>query len=238
MRIWLHTSTKSVAVGPSGAVSLLAHAALIGGAVYGTGRASIALQESVAERIYFLPPRDRTPSVRHIAERVRYVAAGAGALKPPSPTGSTPAGAGGESPHRSAEQSGADAATEELRVPIAGIGDSVYSILNVDESAARVDGSGAPAYPAALIEQHLEGSVQARFEIDSSGHIDPASVEIMGATHPAFAQSVRDAIPLMRFSAGSVAGRHVRQLVAQNFLFKLLLPPPVAADHTRAAPPE
>ena len=70
---------------------------------------------------------------------------------------------------------------------------------------------------------------------DSTGHTDPSTLEILAATHPGFVQAVRDALPLMRFSAGSVGGHHVRQMVEQNFVFRITQPlDPAPADHTRA----
>lgn len=237
MRIWLHTSTKSAALGPSGAVSVLAHAALLGGAIYGTGRASRALEESVAERIYYLPPPDRAPGDRPVAQRVRYVAPGAGDMREAaSPTGRGAAGARGRAATHEDEHPGTDATDQPVRLA-GGTGDSVYSILNVDETAARVEGSAAPVYPAALIEQHVEGVVQARYVIDTTGHTDSTSIEILASSHPGFTQSVRDAIPRMRFTPGKVGGRPVRQVVEQNFVFHLLAPAPSVADNTRAIPP-
>jgi TonB family protein len=116
--------------------------------------------------------------------------------------------------------------------------DSVTSILAAEQSAVRVEGSAAPIYPPELIEQMLYGSVLTHFVIDTSGHVDMATVEIISSAHPLFVQSVRDAMPEMRFYAASVGGHKVRQLVEQRFEFRLMPPAPVGApaEHTRANP--
>lgn len=236
MRIWLHSSTKWAGLGPSGAVSFVAHVALISGAVYGTGRASLAVRQEIAERVFFLPPPDRAPSAPPAMQRVQYIAAGQGAPREAvARIGTVPAGGGGEEAHRMAERNGADEVTQSPQGATAATPDSVYSVLSVDESATRVEGSGAPVYPPALLERHVEGSVSARYVIDSTGHTEPSSLEILAATDPGFVQAVRDALPLMRFSAGTAGGHHVRQLVEQNFVFHITPPlAPAPADHTRA----
>jgi protein TonB len=84
----------------------------------------------------------------------------------------------------------------------------------------------------------LVGMVLTHFVIDTSGHVDMATVEILSSAHPLFVQSVRDAMPGMRFYPASVDGRKVRQLVEQRFEFRLMPLPPVGApaEHTKANP--
>lgn len=238
MRIWLHTSSRSMALGPSGAISVVAHAALIGGAVYGTGRASRELEQAVAERIYYLPPPDRAPNgTLRLTERVRYIAPGAGELQPATDReGKVIAGGGGLAEHRVPAQEAADSVSQAAMPAIDAVRDSVYSILSVEESASRVEGSAAPIYPPRMLDEHAEGSVRARFVIDSTGHTDPLTIEVISATNADFAQSVKDAIPQMRFNAAVAGGRRVRQLVEQSFLFHIAAPPPPVAEHTRAIP--
>jgi protein TonB len=115
--------------------------------------------------------------------------------------------------------------------------DSVYSILNVEESAVRAEGSAAPIYPPELIEKGVEGLVLTNFVIDTTGRADSATIEILQSTHPLFVASVRTAIPGMRFSPAMVQGRRVRQVVEQRFQFRITPPVPVVpAEHTRANP--
>jgi hypothetical protein len=216
MHIWLHTSAKSAALTPSAAFSVVAHAVLIGGAVFGTGRASRLVEQAIAERVYFLPPPDRTPSAQPAAERVRYVLAGHGAPRQGEQREKgQPAGAPDQALPDQLDQRGPDDVTQAERPAIDATSDSVYSILTVDQ-----------------------GSVIARFVIDTLGRTDMTTVEILASTHPEFTQAVRDALPAMRYNPGSVGGRLVRQLVEQGFEFHITPPVPgTAADHTRATPP-
>jgi len=58
---------------------------------------------------------------------------------------------------------------------------------------------------------------------------DTLSFRVISATHPEFAQSVRDALPGMRFHPAILRSRKVPQLVEQPFMFKILMPGPAAA---------
>jgi TonB family protein len=84
-----------------------------------------------------------------------------------------------------------------------------------------------------MMKEGKEGGVFIRFVVDSTGRADSATIEVVRATHPLFAQSVRQAVPLMMFSPASVGGRHVRQAVEQNFEFRITAAP---AEHTKTKP--
>jgi protein TonB len=115
--------------------------------------------------------------------------------------------------------------------------DSVYSILNVEESAVRSEGSAAPIYPPELISKGIEGAVLTNFVIDTTGRADTTTIEIVQSSHPLFVESVRTAIPGMRFSPAMVQGRRVRQVVEQRFQFRITPPAlTVPAEHTKASP--
>jgi outer membrane biosynthesis protein TonB len=220
------------------AVSVATHALLIGGAVIGTDRAAAAVLENIRESIYYLPPPDRTPSQPPLEERVRYTRAGAGAPEESvAPDSVRPLGDPRATRSRGTERGGADDVTQAAQAALSESADSVYSVLEVDIAAVRMAGSAAPVYPPALREQYIEGSVAARDVIDSTGHAEPQSLEVLEATHPEFEQSVRDALPGMRFSPGIVGGRRIRQLVEQRFAFRMVATvPSTAAEHTKAAP--
>jgi protein TonB len=99
--------------------------------------------------------------------------------------------------------------------------DSVYTELEVDTAAARYDGSAAPPYPPAMLEQRKEGQVIIQYVIDSMGRADLGSVMVMQATHPDFATSVQVTLPHMRFRPAKIGPRRVNQLVQQLFTFKI-----------------
>jgi TonB family protein len=239
MRLWLHSYTSATTVAPSAVLSVAAHVVLIGAAVYGTGEQSKQLIEEISQRIYYLPPPDRMPGSDALAERIQYVDVGNGARMhgETTPEGLQP---GVPKPEENAGGRGApgvDPLDQQSQMPVAS-DDSVYSILNVEESAVRSEASAAPIYPPELIAQGVEGAVVTNFVIDTTGRADSTTIEIVQSSHPLFVQSVRTAIPGMRFSPAMVQGHRVRQVVEQRFQFRITPPalPTVPAEHTRTNP--
>ena len=238
MRLWLHSYATTTAVTPSAILSVAAHVVLIGAAVYGTGEQSRQLAEEISQRIRYLPPPDRVPASEALREQIRYVDVGNGVritgvasvTGPPAGQPKPDEAKGGR------ELSGADPFDQLSQVPLPSA-DSVYSILDVEEVAVRAEGSAAPVYPKELIDQGVEGAVLTSFVIDTTGRADTATIEIIPGAHPLFVQSVRAAIPGMRFSPATVQGHKVRQMVEQRFQFRIA-PPPVSApaEHTRTNP--
>jgi TonB family C-terminal domain len=238
MRLWIHSYTSTTAAAPSAVLSVAAHVVLIGAAVYGTGVQSRELVEQISQRIYYLPPPDRMPASDAVRERIQYVDVGNGArtrgeVKPEGTLPGLPKpaeNAGGRG------APGADPVDQQSQFPTAS-DDSVYSILNVEESAVRSEGSAAPIYPPELIANGVEGAVVTTFVIDTTGRADTTTIDIVQSSHPLFVASVRTAIPGMRFSPAMVQGRRVRQVVEQRFQFRITPPTPLApAEHTRANP--
>ena len=235
MRIWLHATAKGSSIGGSTAISVVAHAALIGVAVYGTGVSARQLEQTIADRVsllHYLPPPDRRPSSENVMEHLQFMDVGTKAPVLPERTDGrvfVPVGTA-----QAKQVGGDDGQDDRSLAPAAAFEapDSVYSMLDVEETAARTAGSAAPVYPQDLMKEGLEGGVYIRFVVDSSGRADASSIEVMRSTHPAFTQSVRQAVPLMMFTPASVGGHHVRQLVEQNFEFRLTRAAP--AEHTRA----
>jgi TonB family protein len=238
MRLWMHTYAQTTAVTPSAMLSVAAHAVFVGAAVYGTGERSRELSEQVAQRVYYLPPPDRSPTNDALVERISYVEVGNGArlVGREDPAGAPAARPSDADDGGGRDTPGVDELDQAAQAPFESP-DSVYSVLNVEETAVRVEGSAAPVYPPELIEQRVEGAVLTSFVIDTTGLADPGSIEVVQSTHALFTQSVRSAIPGMRFSPATVQGRKVRQIVEQRFQFRIT-PPPVSApaEHTRTTP--
>jgi protein TonB len=243
MHLWAQTYAHTAAGVPSTVLSVAAHAVLIGAAVYGTGTEPDLQANEEDQRsstIFYLPPPDRVPRNENIVEHLQYIEVGAGAQgtapKAEDDAASTlpalePAASGGGS-------AGLDLADAEAHAPV-GSQDSVFSILTVEESAVRSEGSAAPIYPREMLEQGLEGRVLTRYVIDTTGRADPSTLEVLRATNASFVQSVRDALPGMRFTSAMVQGRKVRQLVEQNFEFHIAppaMPASAPAEHTRTKP--
>lgn len=97
----------------------------------------------------------------------------------------------------------------------------LYTAPMVDKAAVPRPGNPAPTYPPALRAAQLEGSVTARFIVDTTGRAEPASIAFPEATHPSFTEAVRQSLLHSRYLPAIVAGHPVRQLVEQRFTFSL-----------------
>ncbi len=82
-------------------------------------------------------------------------------------------------------------------------------------------GKPDPEYPTALRSSGVEGVVAAEFVVTEAGRADLSSLRIILATNDAFAESIRRALPKMRFRAAKIGDREVLQLVRQSFVFEL-----------------
>lgn len=106
--------------------------------------------------------------------------------------------------------------------------DTVFSVLQVDKIVERYEGSAAPVYPRDLLAVGTEGVVRAVYVVDTTGRVDTTTIQVTRSDDPRFTESVRTALGLMRFRAATRAGRPVRQLVEQQFRFRIS-PPAQAA---------
>jgi TonB family protein len=95
----------------------------------------------------------------------------------------------------------------------------VYVDAEVDREVQRDPTSAAPEYPPYLEENHIEGSLTVEFVVDTTGSPDSTSLKVIHSSHPAFEQSLRAALPHMRFVPAELSGRLVRQWVRQEFRF-------------------
>ena len=237
MRFFLHANAPATTVTPSAMLSVVAHVALIGAAVYGTEVESRQLADEVSQRVFFMPPPDRRPAGEAVVERLQYVDVGNIARVTGTDSGSGPSvirPKSGDDPG-DREIQGVDPVDQLSQIPIPSA-DSVYSMLDVEEIAVRSEGSAAPIYPPELLTKGVEGSVLTNFVVDTTGRADTSTVDIMQPAHKLFVESVRTAISGMRFSAAMVQGRKVRQMVEQRFHFRITPPVSAPAEHTRANP--
>jgi TonB family protein len=111
--------------------------------------------------------------------------------------------------------------------------EGALTILEVDSAVVRDPSSAAPEYPAHLLKERLEGLAQVRYVVDTLGSVDTLSYRVLQASHPDFAQSVRRALPKMRFRPAMQGGQRVRQLIEQTFRFRINVP--VADEHTASS---
>jgi TonB family protein len=233
MRLWVDShAVKTTAASTSAFLSTVTHAVLIGLSVMGTQKAAGVPEESLANRVYYLPPPDRVPNQHARQERVQWIAVGV----PTNPVGQfadVPTGRselgkrGGVDP-----LDGLKLGTDTVSLPglpeIAGA-DSAFSVLDVDSAVSRHPWSAAPSYPAEMLKKKLEGTVFVRYVVDTSGFADATSFQVLRSTHDDFTAAVRTALPDMRFNPARIGRRRVRQLVEQEFSFK------ITPDNTRVA---
>lgn len=99
-------------------------------------------------------------------------------------------------------------------------GDVPYDALQVEQSVVALPGT-SPSYPELLRAAGVEGQVVVQFVVDTTGRAEGGSVRILSTSHELFAQSIRAAVPKMRFRPAEIGGRRVRQLVQQAFGFSL-----------------
>jgi len=198
-----------------------AHAALVVSVV----AASLPAREKPRERVerevvYLLPMLPSAPS-RPSETSARYSGGDDGAV-PRAKDGPLPVQRG----------RGVRNAADPVRSPIIPVvmdsvefaGNPVFVAAELDKVVERDPASAAPSYPPDLEQQQVEGAVAAEWVVDTSGHADTTSFRVVAATHPGFVDAVRAALPLMRFRPAEIAGRHVAQMVRQEFTFRIHLP--------------
>lgn len=235
LRLLLESNKKGFQFRQGALPSLIAHSVLIAASVLATREGVAVAIDEAEQRVTFIVPMNRTTSPPPREESVQFVEEG------------QKAGSGGfeekvvdkssrnEAPvvGRGPDEGKPEEVAEDL-VPNA-IYDTVATAVDVDSMVTRHMDSAAPIYPASLLELKIEGGAYVQFVVDTTGLADTLSFRVISATHPEFAQSVRQALPGMRFHPAILASKKVRQLVEQPFMFKILAPVKTA---TTAAKPE
>ncbi|HEY9229120.1 MAG TPA: energy transducer TonB [Gemmatimonadaceae bacterium] len=226
MRLWVQSYAKNPSVAPVGVMSAAAHAVLIAAWVYSTMPDANVPKDSLANRVFYIPPPDKVPGPRVVHEVVRYVdtnleGPGAGEGGSARMMGDARPAPSDESIGKTPPQPDTTANQAQKETPPPGTEDSVFSVLDVDTAVVRSANSAAPAYPLKLLEAHVTGSVSAQYVVDTTGFADTASFRVLKSTHPEFIVAVREALPYMRFQPAKIGPLKVRQLVEQQFSFKI-----------------
>ncbi len=175
------------------------------------------LSDGPDERPTFLAPLMRKLP-RPVEQRLSYVGLG-GPIRPSgeqAPTADVPRPLVAEVPR----DSGGDGriASDALEAEPT----RAYFDVEVDSTVVRDSTSEGPAYPAELLAKNISGYALASFVVDTFGRADPSTFVALQSTDPAFAAAVRDALPRMKFRPAVMAGVHVRQLVQQQFSFRVV----------------
>lgn len=221
MRLWVESYSRSTPVSSSAVISVFAHVLLIGGAISATRRPANLDSDWIENRAYYLPPPNRMPAQEGSRETIKYIELAPEGIG--SGLGKSGFGGGEPALHDIAAKIGdlgRDLTSTEAAQPLAGP-DSVFTQLDVDSTVSRYPGSAAPAYPAEMLKQGVQGSVVTQYVVDTTGFADTTSLRILSTTHAEFADAVRAALPYMRFFPAKVGDRKVRQLVEQEFSFKI-----------------
>lgn len=80
-------------------------------------------------------------------------------------------------------------------------------------------GGKPPRYPDELLRRGGRGEVVAQFVVDTTGLVELESFKVLRSTDPLVTQTVKDALPYLRFTPALRKGKKVRQLVQQPFAF-------------------
>ena len=97
----------------------------------------------------------------------------------------------------------------------------VVDVSVVERMPRILGGAPVPRYPGALRVSGVSGRVVVRFVVDTVGRAELDGVVVIEATHALFADAVKSALGLYRFSPGEFGGRKVRTMVQQPFTFML-----------------
>jgi TonB family protein len=95
-----------------------------------------------------------------------------------------------------------------------------YFEFQVDEPASMQGGANL-RYAIELRNAGIEGTVLAQFVLGADGRIEPSTFKVLTTDHEGFVESVREALPRLRYTAARKDGRAVRQLVQQPFVFSI-----------------
>lgn len=93
--------------------------------------------------------------------------------------------------------------------------------IEVDSVAALDPDAVGPEYPPDLMKAGVQGVVYTQFVVDSIGHADTLSLQVLERVEPQFIAAVKQALPNMKYKPAVFAGRRVNQLVQQAFVFRI-----------------
>ena len=228
-------------MGASAALSVGLHVLLVAAMVGSSEVASRSALEEYAQRVAYLPPPNREPSSGGVRESIRYVELTQPVLDVQVPP-VDPVDPGAGAPVARSLASAAAGPTAEQTTDASTLGevvaaDSVFTIVDVDTAATRLPGSAVPQYPPLLLELKVEGMAVVQFIVDTLGAADPASFFVISSTHPEFAESIRQALPGMRFSSARIGAMKVRQVVELPLRFTIARPPDAPDSSARLTSP-
>lgn len=99
-------------------------------------------------------------------------------------------------------------------------GGGVYAMGDLDDPVQVIQ-IPDPRYPPALRSLSIEGAVDLRYVVDTTGHAETNSFVILSQTRPEFVNPAKEAILKGVFKPARFRGRPVRQLVQQRVKFQV-----------------
>ena len=96
-----------------------------------------------------------------------------------------------------------------------------YFEFQVTKQVSLQPGNPSPRYPDVLRTANVEGEVLAQFVVDTLGHADMAEFKVLKSDHDLFTATVRNVLPMTKFSPAELNGHKVKQLVQMPFQFTL-----------------
>jgi len=89
------------------------------------------------------------------------------------------------------------------------------------ETMMRLLVSAKPRYPERLRVAGVNGRVRIRFVVDTTGRVDPTSMQLLESTHDLFTTAVREILPVLRFKPSEANGQRVKSLAEMAFEFQI-----------------
>jgi periplasmic protein TonB len=99
--------------------------------------------------------------------------------------------------------------------------DAIYTVATTEAgfAPAVLIAEPAPRYPPVLQEIGLSGRVVLQFVVDTTGHVELASIQVLESTHEGFEPPAREAVAAAVFHPARLGPRAVRQLTEQGVRF-------------------
>ena len=230
----LESKPKKEKRGGGTVTSIVLHSILVGLAVYATANAAIRNEKPKQEKIDFVEtPKDEPPPPK---EEPPPPPPPDVVVAPPPPKGFQVLTAPVEIPDVIPDIDLSKKVTDEADFSGKGVAggvakgkeggavvqsDQPYFEFQVEKPVVPAPGSISPRYPDMLRQAGVEGEVRAQFVVDTTGKAEAGSLKILKSSHDMFVQSVKNALPQMKFIPAEVGGRKVKQLVQQPFTFSI-----------------
>jgi protein TonB len=208
------------------AISVVAHTAVIGVAVFATAHAHSKAPEDKPTRVVF-PRTYLVPKPTHVSTATPIPHTGRfpsiwidPAIVLPAPVVAT------------AATGGTVDLSEFRKDPLFALGSGPgtgsprslgepFRDDQVETTAGLAPGNAPPDYPEQLRTNGIEGKVIATFIIDTTGKAEAASIRFATDGNALFEASVRSALSRMRFYPAQIGGAKVRQIVQMPFVFTI-----------------